>query len=75
MNEEIADALYISAYTVKRYFQNMPEKDRISNRIDLAVNAKANGLVVHEDDRRKRAPAKSGSKNAEKNSSEQKTFC
>ena len=29
----------------------MPDKTRYRNRIDLAVNAKALGLVVHEEDR------------------------
>ena len=52
-NEEIAEALHISEYTVKRHIQNMLEKTGYRNRIDLAVNAKSIGLVVHEDDRTK----------------------
>ena len=50
-NEEIAEALHISPHTVKRHIENMLEKTGYRNRIDLAVNAKALGLVVHEDDR------------------------
>ena len=50
-NEEIADALSISVFTVKRHIQNMLEKTGYKNRVDLAVNAKALGVVVHEDDR------------------------
>ena len=50
-NEEIAETLGISEYTVKRHIQNMLEKTGYKNRIDLAVNAKTIGLVVHDEDR------------------------
>jgi len=50
-NEEIAEVLHISPHTVKRHIENMLAKTGFKNRIDLAVNAKTIGLVVHEDDR------------------------
>ena len=50
-NEEIAEILHISQFTVKRHIQNMLIKTGYKNRIDLAVNAKTLGLVVHDDDR------------------------
>ncbi len=50
-NGEIAEQLHISPHTVKRHIENMLLKTGYKNRIDLAVNAKALGLVVHEDDR------------------------
>lgn len=50
-NDEIAQILHISAFTVKRHIQNMLVKTGYKNRIDLAVNAKTLGLVVHEEDR------------------------
>ena len=50
-NEEIADKLQISPHTVKRHIENMLAKTGYKSRVDLAVNAKAIGLVVHEDDR------------------------
>ncbi len=50
-NEEIAEKLHISPHTVKRHIENMLVKTGYRNRIDLAVNAKALGVVVHEDDR------------------------
>ena len=50
-NEETAARLYISVNTVRNHIQHMLEKTGYKNRIDLAVNAKATGLVVHEDDR------------------------
>ena len=50
-NEEIAAKLHISPHTVKRHIENMLMKTGYKNRIDLAVNAKTLGLVVHEDDR------------------------
>ena len=49
-NEEIAEDLHISVYTVKRHLQNLLNKTGFKNRIDLAVNARILGLVVHEDD-------------------------
>ena len=56
-NEEIAEKLHISPHTVKRHIENMLVKTGYKNRIDLAVNAKAFGVVVHEDDRTEnRAP-------------------
>ena len=50
-NEEIAARLGISVNTVKRHIQNMMEKTGFYNRIDLAMNAKALGLVVSEETR------------------------
>ncbi|MCR5460305.1 MAG: response regulator transcription factor [Acetatifactor sp.] len=53
-NEEIAEKYGISLNTVKRHVQNMLNKTGYVNRLELAVNAKALGLVVHEDDRTER---------------------
>ncbi|MCR4875984.1 MAG: response regulator transcription factor [Clostridiales bacterium] len=50
-NEEIAEKLNVSASTVKRHIENMLQKTGFRNRIDLAMNAKALGLVVSEEDR------------------------
>ncbi len=50
-NEEIAEKYNISLNTVKRHIQNMLVKTGYTNRLELAVNAKALGLVVHDDDR------------------------
>ena len=49
--EEIAEKYGISPFTVKRHIQNILDKTGYENRLELAVNAKAIGLVVHEDDR------------------------
>ena len=51
MNEEIAERLSISPNTVKRHIQNIMEKTGYDSRLDLAMNAKALGLVVHDSDR------------------------
>lgn len=51
-NEEIAQRLNISVNTVRTHIQHMLEKTGYRNRIDLAVNAKTLGLVVHEEDRK-----------------------
>lgn len=48
-NKEIADKLGISSETVKRHIENLLSKTGYKNRIDLAVNAKMTGLVVHDD--------------------------
>ena len=61
-NEEIAEELHISQHTVKRHIENMLMKTGYRNRIDLAVNAKAMGLVVHEEDRTENRPQKGGQK-------------
>ena len=61
-NEEIADKLNISPYTVKRHIENLLVKTGYKNRIDLAVNAKTLGLVVHEDDRTGNRMQKGGGK-------------
>ena len=50
-NEEIAENLHISVNTVKRHLQNIMEKTGFESRLDLAMNAKLLGLVIHEDDR------------------------
>ena len=49
-NEEIAERLYISPNTVKRHIQNILEKTGFESRLELAMNAKALGLVVHDED-------------------------
>lgn len=59
-NEEIAEKLHISPHTVKRHIENMLMKTGYKNRIDLAVNAKALGLVVHEDDRKENRQPREG---------------
>ncbi|SER01770.1 two-component system, NarL family, vancomycin resistance associated response regulator VraR [Lachnospiraceae bacterium NE2001] len=51
-NEEIAEKFNISLNTVKRHIQNMLNKTGYKNRLELAINAKALGLVVHDDDRK-----------------------
>ena len=61
-NEEIADRLHVSVNTVRSHIQHMLEKTGYKNRIDLAVNAKALGVVVHEDDRTENRPPKGGNK-------------
>ncbi len=53
-NEEIAENLHISSNTVKRHLQNIMEKTGFTSRLDLAMNARLLGLVVHEDDRTKK---------------------
>ena len=50
-NEEIAEELHISPHTVKRHIENMMAKTGFKSRVDLAVNARTIGLVVHENDR------------------------
>lgn len=50
-NEEIAEKLHISVNTVKRHLQNIMEKTGFENRLELAMNAKLLGLVVHDRDR------------------------
>ena len=50
-NEEIAEKLNISPNTVKRHIQNIMEKTGFDSRLDLAMNARALGLVVSEEDR------------------------
>ncbi len=49
-NEEIALNLHVSPKTVKRHIENLLNKTGYKNRIDLAVNARLLGLVVHESD-------------------------
>ena len=50
-NEEIAEDLGISPRTVKRHIENILEKTGYKSRVDLAVNARLLGVVVHENDR------------------------
>ena len=52
-NEEIAGKLNVSVSTIKRHIENMLQKTGFKNRIDLAMNAKALGLVVSEEDRKR----------------------
>ena len=55
-NEEIANDLYISVNTVKRHIQNLLDKTGYENRLVLAVNAKALGVVVSDSDRKAKLP-------------------
>ena len=48
-NEEIGEELHISPHTVKRHIENMLDKTGYKSRVDLAVNARVLGLVVHEE--------------------------
>ena len=50
-NEEIAQNLNISSHTVKRHVENLLAKTGFRSRVELAVNARVSGLVVHENDR------------------------
>lgn len=50
-NEEIAEKLQISVNTVKRHIQNIMEKTGFESRLDLAMSAKSQGLVVNDQDR------------------------
>ena len=50
-NEEIAEKLNVTVFTIKRHIQNMLHKTGYKNRLDLAINAKALGLVVSEEER------------------------
>ena len=47
-NDEIAKRLNISTHTVKIHIEHLLDKTGYRNRIDLAVNARLLGLVVHE---------------------------
>ena len=55
-NEEIAEKLNISPNTVKRHIQNIMEKTGFESRLDLAMNARALGLVVSDKDRTRGNP-------------------
>jgi thioredoxin reductase len=57
-NEEIAEKLSVSASTIKRHIENILQKTGYKNRIDLAMNAKALGLVVSDEDRTRGSSAK-----------------
>ena len=50
-NDEIAEKLQISVNTVKRHLQNIMDKTGFASRLELAMNARMLGLVVHEGDR------------------------
>ena len=50
-NEEIAEKLNVTVFTIKRHIQNMLQKTGYKNRLDLAINAKTLGLVVSEEER------------------------
>ena len=50
-NEEIAEKLSVTVFTIKRHIQNMLQKTGYKNRLDLAINAKTLGLVVSEEER------------------------
>ena len=47
-NEEIAERLNVSVFTVKRHIQNMLQKTGYKNRLDLAINARLLGIVVND---------------------------
>jgi len=49
-NDEIAENLNISPYTVKRHIENILAKTGYKSRVDLAVNARVLGVVVYEND-------------------------
>lgn len=59
-NEEIAEILHISPHTVKRHVENMLAKTGFKSRVDLAVNARVLGLVVHEGDQTNTADVSGG---------------
>ena len=48
--DEIAENLHISPYTVKRHIENILAKTGYKSRVELAVNARVLGVVVHEND-------------------------
>lgn len=50
-NDEIADKLHISVNTVKRHLQNIMEKTGFASRLELAMNVRMLGLVIHDDER------------------------
>ena len=52
-NDEIATKLFISVNTVRFHIQNMLNKTGFENRLELAMNAKALGLVVSDEERTK----------------------
>ena len=54
--------MHIAPHTVKRHIENMLVKTGYKYRIDLAVNAKALGVVVHEEDRTGNRPQKGGNR-------------
>jgi len=45
-NNEIADQLFISVPTVKKYIQGMLDKTGFKNRTELAVRARGMGLII-----------------------------
>ena len=53
-NREIAAHLNIADTTVKRHIENILIKTGYTNRLELAVNAKFLGVVVHDEDRTSR---------------------
>ncbi|MCR4904804.1 MAG: response regulator transcription factor [Clostridiales bacterium] len=50
-NEEIAEKLHISVNTVKRHLQNIMKKTGYNSRLELAVQVRLLGLVVHDSKR------------------------
>ena len=55
-NEEIAERLNISANTVKRHLQNIMAKTGFSSRLELAIHARLQGVVIHDDERTGKNP-------------------
>lgn len=49
-NREIADKLNMSHYTVKTHIQHMIDKTGLKNRTNLAVQARALGLIISEEE-------------------------
>ena len=47
-DREISEALHISVWTVRSHIQQMLQKTGYKNRVELAVNARATGLVIDE---------------------------
>ena len=47
-DQEIADMLYMSVWTVRSHLQHMLQKTGYQNRVELAVNARASGLIIDE---------------------------
>ena len=52
-NEEIAERLHISVNTVKSHIRSIMRKTGYESRLELAMNARALGLVVSEKERKK----------------------
>ena len=47
-DQEISDDLHISVWTARTHIQHMLQKTGYKNRVELAVNARATGLIIDE---------------------------